>query len=185
MFRGLVSFALQTTIIRSYVSQMICARLDQLSMYPALKNQQAGLPCNKQAYHVKSRLTMNRIRVPMLTLSPTAKAPPLGSIPTIPLIRKSCGSSASEPPFSSPDGNSLKVSGATASVRLLLTPSLEDATTLPLYLPLLSNCAPSPGLVRHEFSQSTYKFSVPVTFVQVCFPFQRKAKEVLLCWCYA
>lgn len=72
--------------------------------------------------------TMNLIRFPTPTVSPTAMAPPLGSMPMMPLMRKS---------FASSCDSSLKSSGATARVRLLLTSSLHTHTHIPHNLMLL------------------------------------------------
>jgi len=67
---------------------------------------------------------MNLILLPTPTVSPTAIAPPLGSIPMIPLIRKS---------FASSSDSYLKSSGATAKVKLLLTSSLQIRTHTQLH----------------------------------------------------
>lgn len=72
--------------------------------------------CVHSRWLLATKPTMNLIRFPTPTVSPTAMAPPLGSMPMIPLMRKS---------FASSCDSSLKSSGATATVRLLLTSSLH------------------------------------------------------------
>jgi len=112
-------------------------------------------------------LTMNLILLPTPTVSPTAIAPPLGSIPMIPLIRKS---------FASSCDSSLKSSGATASVKLLLTSSLQIHT---------QSHRQSKGVCK---TTQMYKSSLYMNFISSCGPtmdFAQGDADVTLCREYA
>ena len=125
--------------------------------------------CHRFGIHTGERLglgpTMNLILLPTPTVSPTAIAPPLGSNPMIPLIRKS---------FASSSDSSLKSSGATAKVRLLLTSSLHIHThRQSLVAHILSQVHTHSHIGNPSYclqNNKVYKSSLCVNFISSCGP---------------